>query len=142
MKKTTKIPATQKYLGGCHCGAVRFEAELDLTQPASRCNCSMCTKSGATGMVATPARFELLQGMDSLSDYQFNSKSVHHLFCKQCGIRSFSRGNIPELGGEFYSVNVACLDDVDLDALALVYWDGKHNAWDKGPIRTTPPVAA
>ena len=31
------------YSGGCHCGAVRFEATADLAKVIS-CNCSICTQ--------------------------------------------------------------------------------------------------
>jgi hypothetical protein len=31
--------------GGCHCGRVRFRAEVDLDR-LSNCSCSICTKKG------------------------------------------------------------------------------------------------
>ena len=33
------------YQGSCHCGAVKFEAELDLMQSSCRCNCSICHRT-------------------------------------------------------------------------------------------------
>ena len=33
------------YNGGCHCGGLRFEAELDLSAGTIKCNCSYCVKS-------------------------------------------------------------------------------------------------
>jgi hypothetical protein len=33
------------YTGGCHCGGLRFEAELDLSAGTIKCNCSYCVKS-------------------------------------------------------------------------------------------------
>jgi hypothetical protein len=33
------------YTGGCHCGAVRFEVDVE-EHRAVECNCSICTKKG------------------------------------------------------------------------------------------------
>src|SRR6185369_12389006 len=55
--------------GGCHCGAVRFEVTLDMSQPASRCNCSVCTKIAPTAKIVKPSAFTLLAGEDALAAY-------------------------------------------------------------------------
>jgi hypothetical protein len=34
-----------QYEGSCHCGAVKFEADGELTQ-ANECNCSHCSRKG------------------------------------------------------------------------------------------------
>ncbi|MGH8399852.1 MAG: GFA family protein [Gammaproteobacteria bacterium] len=131
MKKT--------YTGSCHCGKVRFEAELDLAEGTGKCNCSICAKSRNWGMMIKPAAFCLLTGKDDLTDYQFNTNSVHHYFCSTCGVRSFAHGNIPEAGGEFYSVTLACLDEVsdaELAAIPVRFSNGRDNDWMNTPTVT------
>jgi hypothetical protein len=131
---TTMVAAGMRtYEGGCHCGAVRYRAKIDLSKGATKCNCSICTRTGTLNTVVKPEDFELVAGENILSDYQFNTKSGHHVFCKHCGVRSFASGDVPELGGLFYSVNVLCLDDVHLSNIPTMYWDGKHDNWMAGP---------
>lgn len=109
--------------GGCHCGAVRFEAEADLSE-VNECNCSHCQKKGFL-LAFTPAEnFRLLSGEDKLTEYRFNKKTIGHLFCSQCGVQPFGRGGTPD-GAEIAAVNARCVDDIDLAALKRTPVDGK-----------------
>lgn len=62
------------YKGSCHCGAVRFEADLDLTQTSFRCNCSICRRSRFWPAVAKEDGFRLVSGGHMLTEYLFNTR--------------------------------------------------------------------
>ena len=134
MKKTHR--------GSCHCGAVRFECELDLSASTTRCNCTICSKSRYWMTLVKVSEFRLLQGADVLTEYQYTAPSrpapfLHFTFCSRCGIRPFTRGGVlPQLGSAFYAVNVACLDDVPQHELARTpvhFVDGRNDDWDATP---------
>lgn len=75
-------------------------------------------------------------GREPAPRYCVASRDVHHTFCKHCGVRSFEWGDIPELGGKYYTVNVACLEGVDIDELVSAptrYADGRNNNWQSAP---------
>lgn len=111
-----------QYSGSCHCGKVAYKVTLSLDSVIS-CNCSMCRRKGHLLAFAPADAFTLSQGESDLSDYQFGSKTIHHLFCKHCGVGAFGRGKLPN-GTEMVAINVGCLDGVDLKQLSVQEVDG------------------
>ena len=126
--------------GSCHCGAVRFEADMDLAEGTNRCNCSLCAKARAWFALAPPERFRLISGADSQSEYQWTpagrpGSNLRFRFCKTCGIRTAGYGEHGPNGGPFYFIAIAALDGADADELAasIRYLDGRHDRFDRAP---------
>ena len=98
-----------KATGGCHCGAVRFEAELpEPPVPALDCNCSVCSMTGFLHIIVPHADFTLEQGAEALTSYRFGTGAAEHLFCKICGIKSFYQ---PRSHSDCWSLNANCFDE-------------------------------
>jgi hypothetical protein len=114
----------KNYSGGCHCGEVRFDVTADLSS-VHECNCSICLKRGALWSFVPAESFALRAGNEVLTDYQFGKRTIHHLFCSQCGVGSFSRGLAPS-GKEMVAINVRCLDGIDISTLNRTPFDGKN----------------
>lgn len=128
----------QTYTGGCHCGAVRFEADVDLSKGTIKCNCSICSKARSWLIAVPGTEFRLLGGADSLKEYLFHDHRIHHRFCTHCGIKSFAQARRPD-GSDFYAVVVSCLDnvsDADLAALPVMYVDGRNDNFKAAPAET------
>ncbi|HSW03922.1 GFA family protein [Aquabacterium sp.] len=123
------------YHGSCHCGAVRFEADLDLTQSTYRCNCSICRRTRFWPAIAKPEGFRLLAGEAALTKYLFNTRKNEHYFCQHCGVRAFGLGTETPVG-LMYGVNLGCLDDVTDEELAnapVTWVDGRNDNWGQAP---------
>ena len=123
------------YRGSCHCGAVTFEADLDLTQSSYRCNCSICRRTRFWPAIATPENFRLLTSESELTQYLFNTRKNQHYFCKHCGVRPFGIGTETPIG-KMYGVNLGCLEEVteeELSRLPITYMDGLHDQWQSRP---------
>lgn len=112
--------------GGCHCGKVRYRVMAPAVIPVSRCNCSVCTKSGYLGLIVPRERFHLASGHDSLTEYTFNTGTAKHLFCQVCGIKAFY---LPRSHPDGVSVNANCLDAGTVEAMTIAEVDGQH--WEQ-----------
>ena len=110
------------YEGGCHCGRVRFRVQAELDR-VTECNCSMCAKKGFLHLIVAPDHFELLTGADSLTTYEFNTRTAKHRFCRHCGIHPFYT---PRSDPDKVDVNARCLDNVDATSLRPSSFDGQH----------------
>ncbi len=113
------------YVGSCHCGRVRFRVTAVLDRLVD-CNCSVCTRKGFIHLIVAPEQFELVAGRDELVLYQFNTKTARHQFCRVCGIHPFY---VPRSDPDKIDVNVRCLEGVDLSALTIAPFDGRH--WEE-----------
>ncbi len=109
--------------GGCHCGAVRFEAALPQSVEAQACNCSMCEKVGFIHIITPQSRFRITAGEDHLTRYTFNTGVAQHLFCATCGVKSFYR---PRSNPDGWSVNARCLDDAESLDIRIEPFDGRN----------------
>ncbi len=129
----------QAVTGRCHCAAVRFSCQIDLTAPSTRCNCSICLKHRFWLTVVPADELRLVQGEEALVEYRFGSQRVRHRFCRHCGVKPFGESSNPAFGGRFFAVNVACLD-LEPEALAQIpiqYNDGRHDAHGHAPTLTS-----
>lgn len=105
------------YQGGCHCGRVRIEADLEL-EGLMTCNCSICGKTGAIMAFIPREQLKVTSGEDKQTDYQFGKRRIHHRFCPVCGVRSYGEGPGPD-GKVWAMVNARCLDGVDVHELPI-----------------------
>ena len=127
------------YKGSCHCGAVRFEADLDLSQASFRCNCSICRRTRFWVAVAKAEGFRLLSGEGEMTEYLFNTRKNQHFFCRRCGVRAFGVGNDTPIG-KMVGVNIGCLEGVSeetLSGIPITYVDGLNGRWAEAPAFTS-----
>ncbi|ALN83865.1 glutathione-dependent formaldehyde-activating enzyme family protein [Lysobacter capsici] len=130
----------ETYQASCHCGAIRYEVDLDLSAGTSRCNCSMCNKLRKWGAIVKPDAFRLLSGgPEDTGTYQFGTFSGTYHFCKHCAVHAYGTGELEVLGGKYYSINIACLDvhHAVLAAAPVQYMDGLNNDWFNVPKITS-----
>ena len=109
--------------GGCHCGAVAWEAELPGDIVADECNCSICDMVGFLHVIVPRSKFRLLSGEERLAEYLFNTGAAKHWFCKTCGVKSFY---IPRSNPDGYALNLRCMDRSQFSKIEIRPFDGQN----------------
>jgi hypothetical protein len=120
-RATEGIMTIAIHKGSCHCGAVTFEVDAP-TEPAVRCNCSLCRRKGILMTPPFPEdHLRVITGRDDLTLYQFNTRVAEHYFCRHCGVATFSKTRKDPL---YWRANLGCLKDVEPYALDVSVLDG------------------
>lgn len=122
----------RKIQGGCHCGAIQYQAEISFDEPTFRCNCSVCTKARAWILPLEPERLMILRGLESASVYTFGMGGIEHVFCARCGVKTFGRTNDKSPMHPLVVVNVATLElqPAEFMEFNVSYMDGLHDSQD------------
>lgn len=112
-----------KHQGSCHCGKVKYEAEMNIKNALS-CNCSICLRRGSLLDFIPETQFKLLSGANDLQEYLFNKHAIHHMFCKTCGILPFAKAAGPD-GTKMVAINLRTIEGIDLKSLTINEYDGR-----------------
>ena len=115
-----------KITGGCHCKAVRCEADVPEKVDILDCNCSICSMTGFLHLMVPHGDFRLQSGGETLTGYRFGTGAAEHLFCSICGIKSFYQ---PRSHPEAWSVNVNALDQPSALTMNISTFDGRN--WEQ-----------
>jgi hypothetical protein len=119
-----------KFSGGCLCGAVRYESDMEPVA-AGHCHCLDCRKSSGTGHcshIGLPDRGFRISGTLHFYDAPADSGNI------------VSRGFCPTCGSPIYSTNAAMpgmiflrassLDDPELFKPQMVVYAKRAPSWD------------
>ena len=106
--------------GSCHCNAVQFEIEGDITSGV-QCDCSICRRKNAIMFRVPKEKFHLLKGEQALSVYEWNTRAAKHYFCKHCGIYTHHQ---PRTRADLVGVNLGCIENIDTTRLPVERLEG------------------
>ena len=107
--------------GGCHCGALSFDCDIDPTQ-ATTCNCSICRRKASVMHFVEGDQVRLTAPPEATGIYHFARHRIAHHFCKICGIAPWSKVDLPD-GTTKIALNLRA-SDVPFAHLPLTEFDG------------------
>jgi len=114
--------------GGCFCGAITFETEIEESR-IGVCHCRDCQiLSGSAfrmSAAATPGSVKITKGTPASFEKPTDSGNPRRLsFCDKCGTHLFAEPLDAELEGAFTTIRLAACDQFDqLTPVAALYCD-------------------
>ena len=124
------IAAGEKAVGGCLCGAIRYE----VTGPVifcSQCCCKDCQKATGTGHTTIfgvhQSQLDMHGTPKTYTNAGDSGGSVTRHFCGECGGRLYTSGDMP---GEVVILQAGSLDDPNLISPNEVIYVKDAVAWD------------
>jgi hypothetical protein len=117
--------------GGCHCGNIKFSAEIDPEQ-VEICHCTDCqTLSGSAYRTVAPAEagsFELLSGKPKLYAKTAEDGSQRlQAFCPECGTPLYS--SPPEGVKGYFGIRAGAINQRDQLVPKNQYWVRSAQPW-------------
>lgn len=79
--------------------------------------------TGFVHLIVPKSRFRLLKGEDALTAYAFNTGVAKHVFCKNCGVKSFY---VPRSNPDGFSLNLNCMDKTQFASIETRQFDGQN----------------
>jgi hypothetical protein len=105
----------QTYAGSCHCGFIKFEVDMDLDH-VRVCDCTICKKRGALNHRVEEADIRIFTPLENMIQYKWHTQTATDYICPTCGILPFRH---PRDRPDIWTVNVRCLDRIDLDTIRV-----------------------
>ena len=119
----------KEYIGGCHCGEVKFSFLSEESVEIWKCNCSICDMLDYEHLFIKHDLLKIISGKDSIEEYLFKTETAKHFFCKICGI--YTHHN-PRSNPAMTGFNLGCIDEVDTFSLKdILISDGHNHPLDK-----------
>ena len=127
--------------GGCHCGRIGFEAEID-PEKVEICHCADCqTLSGSAFRVVVPTpeeKFRLLRGTPTTYERVADSGNKRlQAFCRDCGTPLYSTS--VGVGARSITLRVGAIRQRDQLPPKIQYWMRSAQDWVMN-IGTLPKV--
>lgn len=109
------------FKGSCYCGDLRIEVEGEIGE-VIECECSICRMTDFLHWFVDEEQVTFRSQSDSLATYLWGSGKTPHYFCRTCGVAPRLDHRMQPHG---YSVNVRCLEDVQIEHLNIKPYNGR-----------------